>query len=362
MKQTKFIQPKIGWHRVLALLGLSLISILPSEAQMTPPDDFLLKVKFDQQTKFQVALFSPTDLEKLSVLDKMSLTQSNESSTVEIFYQKEDRITSHTTFFKTPANEKSWLPFVKYSVLDGRTVQLFNEQRELLQKMDLGKDFEAYTKMASALVSGESRFKFPTAFDYDDMAENYENQGFSVTSLAEGKVWIENPKSQIEMDLPNKMRTIFSKDDLGAIKRIETTRFATLTSGQDVPAFTETIEYNQFPNGVCYQNIRTDRFLNYKIESPEVEERKDHLTSAKELNLCVSPNPVANRLYIQGTPAGNDLLWGSISDLTGTIYRKLSIAPQSLSAGIDVADLHSGVYLLTIGLPHQVKTIKFIKL
>ena len=80
------------------------------------------------------------------------------------------------------------------------------------------------------------------------------------------------------------------------------------------------------------------------------------LKSASAISLSVHPNPVKDRLYIDGTSAYKTL---QVTDINGRILQEQPVT-NSLKY-IDISKLVSGIYLLTVTGDRETKSLKFVK-
>lgn len=70
--------------------------------------------------------------------------------------------------------------------------------------------------------------------------------------------------------------------------------------------------------------------------------------SDKESNWTVYPNPSKERLYIESLDADNKIKAIALTDITGKLIKTIDHDELSQNQSIDIADLQSGMYVLTI--------------
>lgn len=358
MKNIKF--QRMNWELRTLLSAFGLIFLLPNllQAQFSPPESFQKKESYQKRTDRYVTLFNPDDLSQLSVLDKMKLTQSTESCTVEKYFQEDAEPTIITTFHQTEDNHASWRPAPKYNVIQDGHSMIYDEDGQLLLDMEMGETFSNMSQAVSAASETEGSFSFPTIMDYDGFVEPYLNAGFSVSEVSQGKVQINGNGLEMEVDFVEKELTFYHRGDEGNIESVRTVVYAALPTGGDVPVFIETVEYGSFACGVCFQKMTIERYFGHETVDG-TEERS--FASEKRTELQLGTNPVADRLRIFGLEALPVSCDVAIFDVHGQ-RRTFSVDENVASNGIDVSALPSGLYFFSAVLPEGPKTLKFVKL
>lgn len=101
------------------------------------------------------------------------------------------------------------------------------------------------------------------------------------------------------------------------------------------------------------ETITIEMYINNTVKTAIID-IPTGVTNLNEFNISISPNPAGRYLYINGMKGVADIY---ITDLAGK--KVISLATDQEQ--IDVGNLHTGIYFITVRIQNEIVTFKFIK-
>lgn len=367
-KKLFFEKKAISLYVLYMLLPFLLLQFMLPEAFAQPPalpENVVLAIKYEQRSETRTQLFNAGDLVRLNVLEKLSLRGQTERSINEIFYDDNNDLSSITTLFHQEGQQPSWGESVKYVYVDKNGTKLFSQSGDLLFELLESEGFKKMTEFAGTFPLSSQFLRFPSITDFDELSDFYTLRGFEVSELIQGKVLILGDLLEMEIDFVKKSQMYFFRNETGQLERITSVHFGTLSTGEDVPVFSETVEFGVFKCGICFQKTTLEKNFNYEIVRSEPEQRNgSKQKNATSRKISLFPNPSSNHIFLSGLCADKNL--GASIQILDIFGKQILLTYfdcwQDISSKIDIFTYPAGVYIVQIRQGENVQTTQFIKI